>query len=347
VTGKKLRGESLSAAILLALLLGSPVLALQQDLPDPPDRGQFVDPFDPDDFFPYAGDIIFVPVRKPDIELGGSGFLGVIECKVAEKPVEIEEESEWGLSVTGPLTDAEMKGILEGIKDWRPPRRVTLTAKLIGEEDLNITWTHVKTLAKVIHYEIYAVRPRPAPQNEFLGVMIVEEPYFLDIKPEIEECPPDPKPKVDVRGRSFLTGIFRPFSRFFRWLFVDFPGGIGLYQFGIVRVYAGEAATGVAHLRSGESVTFAIGEGPHVVRALVRVVGIPIEWNVGPAQGPGTVTVTLATVEMLGYIVGVVLIAVIVVAVYKLGRRLFARWQAGHNGGGVGQSAPPEGGTQV
>jgi len=49
--------------------------------------------------------------------------------------VKVEEKADWGLSMTGPVSDSEMKGILDVISDLRPPRKVTPSYELQGKDD--------------------------------------------------------------------------------------------------------------------------------------------------------------------------------------------------------------------
>ncbi len=310
--------------VLLVWLCQFSACALVTNLPKPPDRGQFTGNLG-NEARDYSGGIVVMPERQKDLVIKKNETIGTIVCSDAKRTVEVKEKADWGLSLTGPLDDDEVKGILEATKDLRPSKGEIFEVELQGDKDENRTWTHSVTI-KVIHYKIYA--EREAGKNELLGIMVVEEPLRVDPKMKSTPCPPDPKPKVKVprTGDGFIGTI----DRFIKSIFVDFPNRIGLFSFGTVKVYSGKVVHAAAHLRSGDSVEMRLPEGSYVARALIRIIGIPFEWKIGEADGPVILVITLTSVEIFAYIVAIVVFVIIIYLIYKLLRRfLFPRAGAG------------------
>jgi len=316
-------------------------LALNTELPPPPPRGTFVGPLIATNA--YSGGILVVAKPKRTIEADRDDHvLGRIVCSDDKRTVEVEEKAEWGLSLMGPVSEEQTEGIIEATKDLRPPERVVkLTYDLQGDKEKNRTWTHTKTKFEVSEYEIYAVREVSPAKNELIGILVVEVPTALVVDMTETGCPAQGKPKVDVppTGEGFLDS----FGKLFRRIFVDLPNKIGLYTFGTVKVVSSGGTYGAAHLRSGETASFGLPEGSFTVRALVRIIGIPIEWSIGSVTGPAILIVTLTAVEVGAYILVIVLIVIVIFVVYKLLRRAFGG-RAGRSGGGGQGFQPPSGG---
>jgi hypothetical protein len=165
-------------------------------------------------------------------------------------------------------------------------------------------------------------------QNELVGIMVVEKPVSLQVKLDSEDCP-DPKPVVQVIGVvGPIEGFINSVTGFFNWFFVDLPSDLGIYVFGIVKVYSGGGIAGVLHLRSGESKTIKLPPGSYTAKALVQVFGIPIELDAGnvAAEVPILLTVTLTTVEYVAIILVIILIVIVVVVLFWILRKIFRRY---------------------
>ena len=328
---------SLISLILLSTFSGS-VFGLISDLPDPPARPNTVDAVSGVGNT-YGGGVLVIADPQPIVVAARNKELGRIEQTNEKKTVKVEEKSDWGLSMTGPVSNSEMEGILAAIRDLRPPRKVTLTYELQGKDDERRSWTQTGTVYEIIHYKIYIVRQAVPAQNELVGILIVEKPVSLEVDMDSEDCP-DPKPVVEVpqTGGGFLEAI----SDFFHWLLVDLPSDLGIYVFGTVKVYSGGGIAGVMHLRSGESKTIKLPPGSYTAKAIVRIFGISFESEVGKvsADVPILLTVTLTTIEYGAIILVIVLVIVVVILLYMILRRIFRRYHVRERIFGKKQSVP-------
>ena len=311
---------SLISLILLSTFTGS-VFGLISDLPDPPARPNTVDAVSGVGNT-YGGGVLVIADPQPIVVAARNKELGRIEQTNEKKTVKVEEKSDWGLSMTGPVSNSEMEGILAAIRDLRPPRKVTLTYELQGKDDERRSWTQTGTVYEVVHYKIYIVRQAVPAQNELIGIMVVERPVSLQVKMDSEDCP-EPKPVVQVIGADPLEGFINSIIGFFRWLFVDLPNDLGLYSFGTVKVYSGGEIAGVLHLRSGESKTIKLPPGSYSAKALVHVFGMPFEMDISDVEAdvPILLTVNLATVEYVEIISLIILLIIFFLILIKIFRK--------------------------
>lgn len=316
---------SLISLVLLSTFSGS-VFGLISDLPDPPARPNTVGPLSGVGGT-YGGGVLVLSEPQPNVVADRNKVLGKIEQTNEKKTVKVEEKADWGLSMTGPVSNSEMEGILAAIRDLRPPRKITLSYELQGKDDERRTWTQTGTVYEIVHHKIYIVRQAVPAQNELVGIMIVEKPVSLQVKMDSEDCP-DPKPVVDVIGIGPIEGFINSVTGFFGWFFIDLPSDLGLYVFGTVKVYSGGGIAGVMHLRSGESKTIRLPPGSYTAKALVRVLGISFEWDVGnvAADVPILLTVTLVSIEYGAIILTIIIIVIVVSVLYLILRRIFRRY---------------------
>jgi len=322
---RKLLISSLICLILFSSFAGS-TLGLLTELPDAPARPNTVGPLSGVGGT-YGGGVLVLSEKQPNVVADRSKLLGKIEQTDEKRTVEVEEKADWGLSMTGPVSDSEMQGILDAIKDLRPPRKVTLKYELQGVDDERRSWTQTGTVYEVVHHKIYIVRQAVPAQNELVGVMVVETPVDLQVRMDSEPCP-DPQPVIDVLEPDALAGFVDAIAGFFNWLFIDLPRDLGLYVFGTVKVYSGGAIAGVMHLRSGESKTIGLPPGSYSVKALVQVFGIPLDLDVGSVSEdvPILLTVSLSTVEYGAVIIVIIIIIIVVSVLYLILKRVDRRY---------------------
>jgi hypothetical protein len=328
---------SLISLILLSTF-SVPVFGLISDLPEPPARPNTVDAVSGVGNT-YGGGVLVIADPQPVVIAARNKVLGKIEQTNEKKTVKVKEESDWGLSMTGPVSNSEMEGILAAIRDLRPPREVTLSYELQGKDDERRTWTQTGTVYEIVNYKIYIVRQSVPAQNELVGILIVEKPVSLEVKMDSEDCP-DPTPVVDVPQTG--GGFFEAISDFFHWLCVDLPSDLGIYVFGTVKIYSGDGIAGVMHLRSGESKTIRLPPGSYTAKAVVRIFWISSEFDVGKvsADVPILLTVTLTTVEYGAIILVIILIIVVVILLYTILKRIFRRYHVKERIFGKKQSVP-------
>ncbi len=314
---------SLISLILLSTF-SVPVFGLISDLPDPPARPNTVGAVSGVGNT-YGGGILVIADPQPNVIADRNKELGRIEQTNEKKTANVKEKSDWGLSMTGPVSNSEMEGILAAIRDLRPDREITLKYEMQGKDDERRKWTQTGTVYEIVNYKIYIVRQAVPAQNELVGILVVEKPVSLQVKMDSEDCP-DPKPVVEVPQTD--GGFFEAISDFFHWLCVDLPSDLGIYVFGTVKVYSGSGIAGVMHLRSGESKTIRLPPGSYTAKAVVRIFGISFESDVGEvsADVPILLTVTLTTIEYGAIILVIVLIIIVVIVLYLILKRIFRRY---------------------
>ena len=301
--------------------LSASVFGLNANIPDPPTRPNTTGPLSGVGRT-YGGGVLVLSEPQPNVVADRHKALGRIEQTNEKKTVTIEEKADWGLSMTGPVSNSEMQGILEAIRDLKPPRKITLSYDLQGKDDEKRSWTQTGTIYEITYHKIYVVRQTVPAQNELIGILVVERPVSLQVKLDSEDCP-EPKPIVQVIGVDPLEGFINSIVGFFRWFFVDLPNDLGLYSFGTVKVYSGGEIAGVLHLRSGESKTIKLPPGSYSAKALVHVFGIPFEMDIAyvAADGPILLTVDLTTIEYIEVILIIILATVLFLILRKLFRK--------------------------
>jgi len=309
--------------LVLMSTFSASVFGLNSNLPDPPTRPNTTGPLSGVGGT-YGGGVLVLSEPQPNVVADRHKALGKIEQTNEKKTVTIDEKADWGLSMTGPVSNSEMQGILEAIRDLKPPREITLSYDLQGKDDEKRSWTQTGTIYEITQHKIYVVRQAVPAQNELVGIMVVEKPVSLQVKLDSEDCP-EPKPVVQVIGVDPLEGFINSITGFFRWLFVDLANDLGLYSFGTVKVYSGDEIAGVMHLRSGESKTIKLPPGSYSVKALVQVFGIPLEMDAGnvAADVPILLTVTLTIVEY----VEIILFIIVVFVLFWILRKIFRKYQ--------------------
>ena len=326
-------------SLILVSAFSVPVFAVITDMPDPPTRPNTVGAVSGTGNT-YGGGILVIAEPQANVVADRNKELGRIEQTNEKKTAKVEEKSDWGLSMTGPVTNDEMQGILAAIKDLRPDRKVTLTYEMQGKDDERRLWTQTGCEYEVVHHKIYVVRQAVPAQNELVGIMVVETPVEVKAKMDSEPCP-DPKPVVVIPQTG--GGILDAIGGFFHWLLVDLPNDLGLYVFGTVKVYSAGAIAGVMHLRSGESKTIKLPPGSYTARAEVRIIGIPLEFDVGRASAdvPIILTVFLDTVEYGAIILVIIIIIVVIVVLYMILKRVFIRYHVKERIFGKKETTPP------
>ena len=317
---RKVTVTTLITLVLMSTFSAS-VFGLNANIPDPPTRPNSTGPLS-GVVITYGGGVLVLSEPQPNVVADRNKALGKIEQTNEKKTVTIVEEADWSLSMTGPVSNSEMQGILEAIRDLKPPRKITLSYDLQGKDDERRSWTQTGTVYEVVHYKIYIVRQAVPAQNELIGIMVVERPVSLQVKMDSEDCP-EPKPVVQVIGADPLEGFINSIIGFFRWLFVDLPNDLGLYSFGTVKVYSGGEIAGVLHLRSGESKTIKLPPGSYSAKALVHVFGMPFEMDISDVEAdvPILLTVNLATVEYVEIISLIILLIIFFLILIKIFRK--------------------------
>lgn len=316
---RKVLVVSLISLILVSTFSAS-VFALNTELPEPPTRPNQVGAVSGVGDT-YGGGVLVIAEPQANVVADRNKELGKIEQTNEKRTVEVKEKADWGLSMTGPVSNSEMQGILAAIRDLKPQREIKLSYDLQGKVDERRSWKQTGTVYEVTHHKIYIVRQAVPAQNELVGIMVVEEPVSLQVKMDSEDCP-DPAPVIQVIQVG--DGLIDSITGFFRWFFIDLPSDLGLYVFGTVKVMSGGGIAGVMHLRSGESKTIRLPPGSYSAKAIVKIFGFPIEMDVGSisADVPILLTVTLLTVEYIAIIIVVVIIVAIVLAILLLRRRI-------------------------
>ncbi len=78
----------------------------------------------------YGGCVLVLSEPQPNVVADRNKVLGNIEQTNEKKTAKFDEKTDWGLSMTGPVSNSEMQGILEAIRDLKPPRTIPLSYDL-------------------------------------------------------------------------------------------------------------------------------------------------------------------------------------------------------------------------
>ncbi|MFQ6011920.1 MAG: hypothetical protein ACE5KG_07090, partial [Nitrososphaerales archaeon] len=256
------------------------------------------------------GGILIVPETLPDKVDVRNKDLKTLVCTKDTAKEEIKEKSNWGTSLSGPISASHMTGILQAQNSIRPDRAVKFPQVFDGDVKEIRTWKHTSTTYEHKHYKIYAVSQTVPAVNDLIGYFHVETPTSVKVDLSSKPCP----------VKAPAPALFAPLNKFIRWLMgrlMDFGGIInqffvgaldqtGLFRFGLVRVYSGTSIAGATHLELGESSTMFLPEGSYNVKAEVSIVGQRTEWSVGKvnAEGPTKLTVSIVGVEYAYYAIG-------------------------------------------
>jgi hypothetical protein len=73
----------------------------------------------------YGGGVLVLSEPQPNVVADRNKVLGKIEQTNEKKTVKVDEKADWGLSMTGPVSNSEMQGILDAIRDLKPPRKIS------------------------------------------------------------------------------------------------------------------------------------------------------------------------------------------------------------------------------
>lgn len=344
---------SLLTTIAIVLTLTSPVFAQQPPLPDPPPRGAIEGPPPVRDTTSYAGGILFVKDSEQDWTEPQNQNLGEIHCNDNDLTYTREVQTKTGLSLQGPVSNEQTGGIVDAIKALREPSKVSLTYVMDGRAGFKREWTLTGIKYHLTRYRILAIRQAVPAQNELIGYFDVSRPVSLEVNmvetPHPTPAVPGmtvPKTPPGVKQKYVFTRVpggadIKPDipARSFFDIFIDMfqppekPVG-AIFDFGKVDVFSGGSLAAAGYLGLGETLTFRLPPGSYEVRASIRVLGVPLNFNAGSASAgvPIILNVTLEGVEVIWYIMEI-LGAACALAIVLVGIRVIR----GAVSGGKGQ----------
>ena len=148
--------------------------------------------------------------------------------------------SDWGLSLSGPITDEQTDGILEAIRALRPPKKALLLQEGFtyqSRKGWKRVWMATGVVYTHIHYRILLVRQAVPAQNELIGYISVEIPRKFVVRMDEQPHPVAESPKEEVFSypKSPLEKVLEKLRRL-----IPKPPDEGfwrLFKYGEVKVY--------------------------------------------------------------------------------------------------------------
>lgn len=324
------------------------VLAAEPPLPDPPPRGTIEGPPSVRDTTSYKGGILFVKDSEQDWSEPQNQKIGEIHCNDNDVVYTRTVKTKTGLSVQGPISDAQADGIVDGMKALREPSQVDLSYTMDGKAGAKREWTLTAINYKLTRYRILAIRQAVPAQNELIGYYDVSKPVSLEVA--MAESPhPTGVPGVSVPATP--PGVKQKYQ------FIHVPGGAdikpglpgqsffdvfievlqppeksmgALFNFGQVNVFSGNSLAGSGFVGMDETIAFRLPPGSYQVKASVQVLGVRFNVDAGnaSAETPILLLVTLKSVTSIWYLfevaAGIVALGV-VVTVIRVIRRVISR----------------------
>jgi hypothetical protein len=241
-------------------------------------------------------------------------------------------KTEIGESITGPISSDQAAGIVEAMNAIRPPKTVTLTARVggvaFGISDIIFTLTGVTY--NVTSYSIWVVSQSSPAVVQRVGYVVARVPTQLQIERN------QPLLRGDCIARFGFTQIGAGFApEPWAWLYrpvvtATAPPDEGvppIITYGTVRVLSGGGIAGTAKIRAGENATFLLPPGVYSAVADVALFGISFGVSSGTYSSPdgaaaAQFTVALTSVEYIWYgletLALIIIVAVILVIAKKI-----------------------------
>jgi hypothetical protein len=321
--------------LLVLLLLSSPD-AFALTLPNPPDRSASANnqtgPLPSSNARSFTGGVLIVKDGSSDQLRITNEFAAEFFCQGGTYDLKKQYKTEIGESISGPISSDQAAGIVEAMNAVRPPRAVTLTARVggvaFGIADIVFTLTGVTY--NVTSYSIWVVSQSSPAVEQRVGYVVARVPTQLQIERNQPLLPGDCIPRF---GFTQIGAGFAPDP----WAWVYQPvvtttappdeGIPPIIAYGTVRVLSGSGIAGAAKIRAGENATFLLPPGIYSAVADVALFGIPFGVSSGTyssADGAAAAqfTVALTSVEYIWYgleaFALIIIVAVILVIAKKL-----------------------------
>jgi len=315
------------ALFIMFLLTLIPIV--KADLPNPPPPGTTAGP----QAFtggPYTGGVLLKKVPQPDIVKPVNKIMGTIACLAVSELYKFGEvKSELGLSVQGPISDAQTQGIIDSIGAARPPKDIDLGTYVMEGSPTEIrTWTWTSTTYKHVHYEIWVVQSAGPPAvNRLAGYINTEIPDHANVVMTSLPCPTPATPSRTIFPvpTTPLPNSF--FDVFFPLPEDGFPPVIG-YGKVTINGNGGTAAAGL--VRPGETISFNLPPGTYTAQADMEFFGLHFGVSSGTYTTPPGATgvilsVTIVAIEQIVYVFYIICYAVGIFVAYKVVRWVMHR----------------------
>ncbi|MBI3841081.1 MAG: hypothetical protein HY297_03885 [Thaumarchaeota archaeon] len=310
------------AIAFLGIFLLAFVPMVKADLPDPPPPGTTAGP----QAFtggPYTGSVLLKKVTQPDIDKPVGKVMGTITCQAISQLYKFgKAKSELGVSVQGPISDAQTQGIVDAINAVRPPKEVDLGTYVMEGSPTEIrTWTWTSTTYKHVHYEIWVVQDAGPPAvNRLVGYINTETPDHANVDMTSDPCPATAVPGssvIPVPGPSPVDSFFD--------IFFPLPddGFQPIIGYGKVTVTGNGGTAGAGLVRPGETITFRLPAGSYTAQADMEFFGLHFSVSSGTYTSPPGATavilsVTIIAIEQIVYVFYIICYAIGIFVVYKV-----------------------------
>lgn len=345
--------SSIGGLFVLGLLLSSGIViiasAAPPPLPNPPD------PADPANTVngpltgkvngPYTGGVLVKPEAPADVAVPvmPPEFVAEFTCTAGTKTVTKTLPISVGMSLSGPLSNAQTSGIIDAFNDVKPKdKTVTLSATVSGDPAFIITYTLTGITYTRTIYDVYVITQAVPAMERLAGYIVVDKPKSLTIENTKVPCPTPPSPPLVIIGDGFkLVDQGKSAIDSFFDIFINILPDDGIapfFDYGKVYIYSGGQIYGGTDVRPGETVSFEVPPGAYTVSADVGVFGfhfsVPGQSIPAPTD-PNVVAMVInvtLSVEVIIYIIIIVIVIVILLILYFILRRIF--------GWGRGDSTP-------
>ena len=340
----------LSAVVLVLILAPSVTVALT--LPDPPAPGTMFNGPIPGPKSSFDGGVILKQVRQTLNTTALNDPVATFECVAATETVAKTVKSESGMSMQGPISDAQTQGIIEAFNSVRPPKEVKLTTVVTGTVTTIDTWTLTGINYQDTKYEVYVITQAAPAIERLVGYVVIAVPTSLTTKHDVQPCP-DPAPNsMIILGQDFHVDpppsnpIQSFFDVFYQITVLPDDGIQPFFQYGKVNVYSNGGIAGTADVRPGETIQMELPPGSYDVQADVGIFGyhFSVDGGTFTSQDPVILSVTLS-VEAIIYTIIIVIIAVCVLAAFLVVRHFVGGRGGGPSEGEGGPTTQPEGGS--
>ena len=347
--------SSIGGLFVLGLLLSSGLviiaLAAPPPLPNPPDRS---DPNNtvngplPGATGSYAGGVLIKPEAPADNTVPTNEFVATFECAAGTKTITKTFPITVGMSLSGPLTNAQTTGIIDAFNAVKPKdKTVTLSATVSGDPTKIITYTLTGITYTRTAYDVYVITQAVPAIEQLVGYIVIDKPKALVIESAATPCANAGQPmvelgtgwKLNTTGKSAVDSFFD--------IFINILPDDGLapfFDYGRVYIYSGGQIYGGTDVRPGETVSFEVAPGTYTVEADVGVFGLHFSvpgQTVSPPAGENIIAMVILvtlTVEVIIYIIIIVIVLVILLIAYFILRRIFR----GRGGGTTPEDKAPQ-----
>jgi hypothetical protein len=326
--------------LLLLLLPFSDSMALT--LPNPPDssapannqNGQL-----PSTTQSFTGGVSLVKDVSTYQNVSMKEFIASFFCATSSVSLARQYKTAIGESISGPISKDQSSGIIDAIDSVKPPVTVSLPLTLRGVYGGNLTYFLTGITYNVTTYSVWITTQQSPPVEQRVGYVVVSVPERQQIGRSSTDLAGAFCPSIgNVRlSAGFGSGSWSWLTGPLGWFSIPPEGGLApIITYGTVRVLSSAGVAGAARIRPGENATFVLPPGTYSAEADVVLFGVPLSVRTGTYSSPegagaARFTVSLTSVYSIWYALEVLALAILIVVIGILARKLHL-WRAAVHG---------------